>query len=203
MAISLSSQHLAEPSQHHARLGTAATEFSQCYPQFAPFFHKLVNGNAHLFGERLLYFVHISTPLASLIWYFMIVLNKMYKRWYTNQMMLIVIYCMITSGRSSFILCLDNNLYFSDKIINPPQQHSFIIASFNTTWWTRLSECTGTTVPLIHTLLTAYNCFASSTDNDCVIGTERQILNLSVSRNNWCRPSGILASLFSVNLLHS
>ena len=77
------------------------TEFSQCYPQFAPFFHKLVNGNAHLFGERLLYFVHISTPLASLIWYFMIVLNKMYKRWYTYQMMLIVIYHMVTSGRSS------------------------------------------------------------------------------------------------------
>ena len=43
------------------------TEFYQRYPQFGPFFHKLVNGDACLFREGLLYFIHISTHLVSLI----------------------------------------------------------------------------------------------------------------------------------------
>ena len=43
------------------------TEFYQRYPQFGPSFHKLVNGDACLFREGLLYFIHISTHLVSLI----------------------------------------------------------------------------------------------------------------------------------------
>ena len=107
VAVSLSSQHLARTLSAACQTWYSSKKY-QCYPQFAPLFHKLVNGNAHLFGERLLYFVHISTHLASLIYS-------------TNQMMLIVIYHMVTFWKvliASLILCL----------------------------WTRFSECVGTTV---------------------------------------------------------
>jgi len=42
-------------------------QFYQRYPEFGPFFHKLVNGDAHLFREGLLFFVDINARLASLI----------------------------------------------------------------------------------------------------------------------------------------
>ena len=75
-------------------------EFSQCYPQFAVQSVIVFLQISEHFHWQVCEKMDISTPLASLIWYFMIVLNKMYKR-YANQMMLIVIYHMVTSQRSS------------------------------------------------------------------------------------------------------
>ena len=87
------------------------------------------------------------------------------------------------------------------KVINPPKQHSLIISSFGTSWWTCLNECIGTTVPLIYTLLTAYDGLQYLLIMiGGVTGTKRWYLHFSASRNNRCRPSGILASLLRVNI---
>ena len=95
----------------------------------------------------------------------------------------------------TLILGLDDLLHFSDDVTKPTKQHGLIISSFGTTWWTCLNECIGTTVPLLYSLQQFYSIYWGG-----VIGTERQILHLSVSCNNRCRPSGILASLFRVNI---
>ena len=69
------------------------TEFYQRYPQFGPFFHKLVNVDACLFREGLLYFILAHTWFP---WYD--TLNNIYKR---CEQMIIIIYYRVTAGSSS------------------------------------------------------------------------------------------------------
>ena len=100
---------------------------------------------------------------------------------------------------STLILGLDDLLHFSDEVINPlsnmvslhplsARHDGHVLMS---AWATHLAtHFSQPTMVLQHLLIMIGG----------VIGTERQILHLSMSYNNRCTPSGILASLFRVNI---
>ena len=41
------------------------SKFFECYPDFGPFFHSVVNGDYSLFREGLLYFIDTSKQLVA------------------------------------------------------------------------------------------------------------------------------------------
>ena len=118
-------------------------------------FHKLVNGDACLFREGLLYFIHISIHLVSLIWY----LTKDVNGW----CLFIIIYYRVTAGSSSLSHSSWVWMTFCISVMKSPNPLSNMVSLYPLSARHDGHVLMSASGPLYHSF-TAYNSFIVSTE---------------------------------------